>query len=111
MNSEQKIGVARRFKLWVIDLIAYRLPPCDVITEQLSKARLGKLSLKERILVRLHLTVCDWCTNYKKQIGIIDRTLEKLPKEYGDEAEVKFTLPDDARKRILSNLKDSDSNK
>ena len=111
MSSEQKISAARRFKLWVIDLIAYRLPPCEVITEQLSRARLGKLSLKERILVRLHLTVCDWCTNYKKQIGIIDKTLEKLPKELGDETKVKFNLPDDAKKRILSNLKDSDSNK
>ena len=40
-----------------------------------------------------------------------DKTLEKLPKELGDETKVKFNLPDDAKKRILSNLKDSDSKK
>jgi len=75
-----------KVKLYVIEALAKRLPPCDVIVHQLSDSMDHKLTIRERIRVRVHLWVCVWCTAYGEQIKFISKAMrhwrdntEKVP--------------------------------
>jgi hypothetical protein len=37
-----------------------------------------KLGLGERIALRVHLAICDGCTNFKKQVALLRRAVKQL---------------------------------
>jgi len=37
-----------------------------------------RLGLAERVALRLHLLVCDGCTNFSKQVAFLRRSLSRL---------------------------------
>ena len=37
-----------------------------------------RLSFGERVSLRVHLAICDGCTNFSKQIGFLRRAVERL---------------------------------
>ena len=41
---------------------------CKKATFLMSKKEEGRLTLKEKIQLRLHLTICDFCTRFQKQV-------------------------------------------
>ena len=42
---------------------------CQQITRLLSDAQERKLSLKERAVLRIHVTMCSGCRNFAQQMG------------------------------------------
>lgn len=48
---------------------------CKKATELMEKQSLVGLSVKERIRLRLHTSMCDGCTAYQKQSLLIDKLL------------------------------------
>ena len=52
-------------------------PSCDVITEKISESLDRKLSLKERLQIKVHLMYCKYCLRYRDQIMYMRRLLEK----------------------------------
>ena len=60
-----------------------------------------RLSLIERLKLKVHLLICAWCTRYLRQIKLIGRVLELR----ADECEVpSFELSNEARERIRRSL-------
>jgi hypothetical protein len=61
------------------------------------------LRWRERIALRLHLTVCDACTNFKKQMRLLTdaarRFNERVTAEFGG-----LRLSEEARRRITAAL-------
>ncbi len=51
--------------------------PCKKATELIEKRSLVGLSLKEKIQLHLHKTMCDACAAYQKQSKKIDELLER----------------------------------
>ena len=41
-----------------------------------------ELGFGERVMLRVHLTICDGCTNFKDQVAFIHKAMSRL----GDEA-------------------------
>jgi len=83
------------------------LPPCEDIVKLLSKCLDEKLSLRERLVITIHLHVCRWCVNYKQQVHLIrvlTKTLANLP-EYSP-SDV-FSLSAHSRDRIKRLLVES----
>jgi hypothetical protein len=37
-----------------------------------------RLGLAERLALRLHLLICEGCSNFRKQVAFIHRTLARL---------------------------------
>ena len=64
-------------KLFIIESLARRLPSCDRTTHTISASFDRRLTIKERILKRLHLSVCVWCTRYSQQVGLIRDAMHK----------------------------------
>ena len=73
---------------------------CREITALLSKESLTKLSLKEKIELRLHLMMCKLCARYAKQIKFISRVFKMLP----EQSEQEEGLSSEAKLRIKQKL-------
>jgi hypothetical protein len=97
---------AIRWKLVIFG--ARRLPPCCQIAHQISDSRQKRPSLRERIVIRLHLMVCDWCTSYSKQIVLIGDAARREKETAQGATSPEFRLSDSARERLRNSLK-SDS--
>lgn len=52
---------------------------CRKATELIEKKRHCGLEGKERLQLKMHLSMCRFCSNYAKQTGLIDRLLNQLP--------------------------------
>jgi len=61
------------------------------------------LRWRERIALRMHLTICDACTNFKKQMRLLTdaarRFNERVTAEFGE-----LRLSEEARRQITAAL-------
>jgi hypothetical protein len=60
-----------KIKLAFILWLARRLPDCKVIVKTLGETLDRRLSLKEKILAKLHLFTCEACERYLKQVKFL----------------------------------------
>lgn len=51
---------------------------CKEATRLVSQGLDRRLGLAERLALRLHLLVCDGCTNFSKQMAFLRRGLSRL---------------------------------
>ena len=50
---------------------------CKKASELIDMKSVTKLSMKEKIMLRMHTSMCDGCTAYLKQSKILDELLNK----------------------------------
>jgi hypothetical protein len=78
------------------------LPTCQQTVETISQSMERRLSLNERLKLKLHLWICAWCQWYLEHLQIIRETarakVDELP-EYAPGG-----LSNEARERIRRNL-------
>lgn len=98
-----KIGWYENSKHAVRFWLLRRLPPCKQTVQVLSESLERKLTLRERVLVKLHLWVCMWCVWYLEHLQLVRNAMR-------DEASQEHTLSsspglsDDARERLKRRL-------
>jgi len=51
---------------------------CKEASRLVSQGLDRRLGLAERLALRLHLLVCDGCTNFSRQAAFLRRTLSRL---------------------------------
>lgn len=77
---------------------------CKRVTLLIEKRRIaGQLSLKQRVQLKMHTSLCDACKGYSSQSEIIEKGLQK---HFGKEKAPELKLPEQAKDKILKNLKD-----
>jgi hypothetical protein len=78
-------------------------PNCKQAVRLQSAALDRKLSFRERLGLRIHLVLCQWCRRYGKQI----RFLQTATREHAGEEQVlpERTLSPEARERIKERLR------
>jgi hypothetical protein len=83
--------------------IAVLSPTCKEASRLQSQALDGKLSLMQRIGLRIHILLCRWCRRYGKQIGFLHDAAHEHPDEFSKP--VDQTLSQDARERMKHRLR------
>jgi hypothetical protein len=91
--------ITGKLKWQLILFLARRLPDCKTITPTLSESIDRKLSLKERIIVRLHLFTCEACVRYLDQIRLLHDLIHRYQPE-----KVISSLNETARERMKAAL-------
>ena len=88
--------------------IADLSPNCKQSVRLQSAALDGKLPFRQRLGLRIHLMLCQWCRRYGKHI----RFLRAAAREHGAEEQVlpQRTLSAEARERIKRKLQESEKN-
>ena len=51
---------------------------CKEATRLVSQGLDRKLGFAERVRVRLHLAICDGCTNFSKQLAFLRKAVQDL---------------------------------
>ena len=51
---------------------------CKEATRLVSQGLDRRLGLAERLALRLHLFICDGCTNFSKQVAFVRRAVSRL---------------------------------
>jgi len=100
----------QKVKRWAIVWLARRLPACKEITRWVSDSLDQRLSLRQRIEIRLHLLICIWCERYKQQLLFIRAAMHHASArvEEGDEPFPTSPLSPEARDRINRSLSRQD---
>ena len=60
---------------------------CEQAAKLSSRAMEQPLSRAERVLLRLHLMMCERCTNFSHQIEFLRRASRKIPEVLGQETD------------------------
>jgi hypothetical protein len=82
------------------------LPPCKEIVKIISASLDRKLTLRERIILKLHLAACAPCVRYLDQSQLLSHAAHTMSDELKDDLYA-GRLSDDARERIKNILKAS----
>ncbi len=51
---------------------------CKEATQLVSQGLDRRLSLVERLMLRLHLAICEGCTNFSRQMAILRKAMQRL---------------------------------
>jgi hypothetical protein len=51
---------------------------CKEATHLVSQGLDRRLGLAERVALRLHLAICDGCSNFKKQVAFLRKAMRRL---------------------------------
>jgi len=100
--------VSKHLKNFIMKGINKLTSPCDIITEKISESIDHKISLRNRLKIRLHLMFCKLCRRYQQQLMTMHTLFEQhLQKEEENLLPKGPTLTSEARERIKQNLRKS----
>lgn len=81
------------------------LPTCEEVGRLSSEEMDGHISLRSRILIRMHLLMCEWCRLYRKQLALIRLNIRRHPTVTDAEAQDgQAALSPEATERIRQAL-------
>ena len=93
-----------KFNVW----IWRNLPPCREIVKLITASLDGKLSWREKIIMKIHLLSCNPCVNFLKQLKFLRGVLQHDCDDKFVAEESAPKLSDKSRERIKNALKSSD---
>jgi hypothetical protein len=82
------------------------LPPCKEIVKIISASLDRKLTLRERLILKLHLAACEPCVRYMDQSHFLSNAVHQIDDEVKSDL-YSGRLSDEARDRIKDILRAS----
>ena len=90
----------------LIKIVANLTPHCHDVTRLLSESMERPLSLRTRLLLRLHFSICVWCRRYGQHLEALRKFSAKFPEKGCESGQA--TLSADARDRLDRALRQVD---
>ncbi len=97
-------NIRAKFKKW----LALKTEECKTVAPLFSYSYDRKLSLIEKLRVRLHLYTCGACLNYVSNLKFMHEVFGAQEKNFENE-KIHTTLSPEAKERIKQNLKAQNS--
>jgi predicted anti-sigma-YlaC factor YlaD len=105
-----KQNTFQRLKTAIISWLARRLSDCKTITPILGESLDRKLSLREKIKIKLHLFTCRACTNYFKEIKFLREAVRASAEKMAqNENSTAAKLGTDAKERLKNALRSTEN--
>ncbi|MEA1948981.1 MAG: zf-HC2 domain-containing protein [Thermodesulfobacteriota bacterium] len=79
---------------------------CKEVSRRVSESMDHRLPLYQRMLIRMHLLMCKYCSRFRRQLLLL-REFSRSPQLAEDFPDLTVVLTQDARERILQALKSS----
>jgi len=77
------------------------LMSCKDVSSLISLGQDQRLSLRERMMVRVHLFFCEACSRFSTQIRFLDKAAAKSMREKPESENKDAALSEEARQRIV----------
>ena len=100
MASKSYDKLKHAIRYWLLR----KLPTCQQTVEKISQSMERKLTLRERIDLKLHLWICAWCQWYLEHLQLIRDTARAKGAESSDLESTSPSLSAEARERIRRKL-------
>lgn len=81
-------------------------PSCEIISQKVSESMDHRLPLSDRIAIRLHLMVCQFCNRYRLQLLAIRDALNEKTKLEEPPGTGNECLSDQAREKMKKALRE-----
>ncbi len=78
----------------------FGMPSCKEVSRLVSESMETKLSLRKRIGLWMHLSMCRLCKGFTRQLRVIQQAAKEHGESDDDPSLADATLSDDARERI-----------
>lgn len=76
-------------------------PACDIISQKISRSMDEKLTLKDRLQIRIHTLGCELCSRYRNQLITMRRMIAGYSDKMAEDiSETKEGLSGEAARRI-----------
>lgn len=76
---------------------------CKKVTRLVSESLDRKLSLDQRMGMRIHLMMCKFCSRYQEQLFFLRKTARRYS-ESSEDSGLSIQLPSDVGKRIKESM-------
>jgi len=76
---------------------------CKKVTYLVSESLDRKLSLYQRMGMRIHLMMCKFCSRYQEQLLFLRKTA-RLYSESSEDSDLSIQMPSDVGKRIKESM-------
>lgn len=87
---------------------AFQINSCRKVTGLIEKEKVFGLTTMERLLMNVHLQICDDCPKYKKHSEVLDSILAAQHRVDRPIAVNRhFVLPENVKKKIFSDIEKS----
>jgi hypothetical protein len=94
------MSLQRRVTHAVRWFLLHRLPTCQQTVRVMSDSLERPLSLRERVLLKLHLWVCVWCVWYLEELRLLRNSLRMEAAQIINDESPAPSLSPEARERI-----------
>jgi hypothetical protein len=96
-----KPGFFSRVKMEATFWLGRRLPTCEQVLPVLSQSLERKLTLRERVTLKLHFLICVYCVRYLKQLRLMREAVRARSAQVeADASAAQPALPPEARERL-----------
>ncbi len=107
MRQQNRMGVRKKIQQRLGYALARRLPPCEEVAPVLSASLDRKLTLRERVVTRLHLLICAGCRRYFQQLLFLREAMHRHAHHFENgQAPDATALSPEARDRLKRALSD-----
>lgn len=76
---------------------------CRKATELIDKKSVVSLSVREKMMLRMHTGICDACAAYQKQSKLLDNMMHQHF-DVSDESQVPRVANDELKQKIISGM-------
>lgn len=80
---------------------------CKEVTELVSTSLDRKLNIRQRVGIRLHLLICEGCTNFVRQMKVVRAATRRLAEGEAGGVTETARLSEQARSRIRDTLQEA----
>ncbi len=87
----------------------FGMPSCKEVSRLVSESMETKLSLRKRIGLWIHLSMCRLCKGFARQLRVIQAAAKQHGESETDTRLADATLPDKARERIRRAMHNAES--
>ena len=96
-------SLLKQINKWLMMLIMWLTPSCEVITKKVSESLDHKLSPYDRLMIRLHTMECHLCARYRTQLLALHEAVQRLSDRFDELDDAR--LPEESKARIRKTLR------
>lgn len=94
-------NLTKRIVDFMMPVMEKMTPACDIITQKISRSMDEKLSLKDRLQIRIHTFGCELCSRYRNQLITMRRMIAGYSNKMDEDITRRETgLSEEAARRI-----------
>ena len=107
-EGKHRMSFPKKMMNFMLRILNKFTATCDVITEKISESLDHRLSISDRLKIRIHIMFCKFCRRYHHQLLMMHRFFEdRLQREEQNSLPTGSELSSEAKNKMKQKLKNN----